>query len=364
MGAFATAHGSAPAREGAILRLTTFDGVEGLGEASPVPGFGAGALADALDVIIALAPRVAGRDLDEVDALLAALDYGAPGVAAAACAFDTAICDLRARAAGVAVADLLRPPTDRGRPSSVVVNATVGAPGPAAASQLARRAAEAGFGCVKLKVGVMGSREAEIARVAAVRAALGPAIRLRLDANGAWGVDEAIAIIRAVERYGIELVEQPAPVDDLAGLARVRAAVDTPIAADESVGGPEQARQVVAAGAADVLIVKPIPAGGLRRAREVIALAQAAGLRALVTTTIDSGVGVAAALHLAATLPAPPLACGLATGPLLVGDLIAAPLYARAGALALPEAPGLGVRLDERQIARYGGGWHEVGRDA
>jgi len=199
---------------------------------------------------------------------------------------------------------------------------------------------------------VMGSREAEIARVAAVRAALGPAIRLRLDANGAWGVDEAIAIIRAVERYGIELVEQPAPVDDLAGLARVRAAVDTPIAADESVGGPEQARQVVEAGAADVLIVKPIPAGGLRRAREVIALAQAAGLRALVTTTIDSGVGVAAALHLAATLPAPPLACGLATGPLLVGDLIAAPLYARAGAARSAWPRRAARRAADRQVWR------------
>jgi o-succinylbenzoate synthase len=321
-----------------------------------VPGFGGGTLDDAIGMIAELAPQLTGRDLSEAEALLTALDYRLPGVAAAACALDTALCDLRARAAHISLAALLGGCAAR----SVPVNATIGAPEPAAAALSARRAVEAGFSCVKLKVGVAGSPEAELMRIAAVRAALGPDVRLRLDANGAWGVEAAIAIIRAAERYELELVEQPALADDLAGLARVRASVATPIAADEPVAGPEQARRVIAAGAADVLVVKPMLAGGPRRAREVIALAQAAGLRTLVTSTIDSGVGVAMALHLAATLPAPPLACGLATGPLLAADLLAAPLVAHAGAMALPDAPGLGVALDERQIARYGGGWHDM----
>src|SRR5262249_50094055 len=154
---------------------------------------------------------------------------------------------------------------------------------------------------------------AELARIAAIRATLGADVRLRIDANAAWDVPEAIAIIRAAERYQLELVEQP--VADLAGMAQVRAASPTPIAADESVGGPPHATKVIAAGAADVLVIKPMMAGGLRRARAIIVQAQLAGLQALVTTTIDAGVGVAAALHLAATLP-PQLACGLATGPL------------------------------------------------
>jgi o-succinylbenzoate synthase len=355
-GTFATAHGSAPAREGVLLRLVAAGGLEGLGEASPVPAFGGGTLDDVLRMIAIIAPRLIGRDLSEADELLTKLDYTLPGVAAAACALDTAICDLRAQAAGVPLAALLGGDAAR----SVLVNATIGAPEPADAALSARRAAEAGFKSVKLKVSITRSHDAELGRIAAVRQALGPSIRLRLDANGAWGVEEAIAFIRAAERFELELVEQPVRPDDLAGMARVRAAVATPIAADESVAGPEQAHHVIDAGAADVLVVKPILAGGLRRAREVIALAQAAGLQALVTSTIDSGIGVAAALHLAATLPAPALACGLATGPLLAADLLAEPLVARDGFIVLPEAPGLGVRLDERQIARYCHGWYEV----
>ena len=205
----------------------------------------------------------------------------------------------------------------------------------------------------------MGTREAELARIAAVRATVGAGVRLRIDANAAWDVPEAIAIIRAAERYQLELVEQPVAADDLAGMAVVRASVDTPIAADESVGGPEQAAQVIAAGAADVLVIKPMMAGGLRRARTIIAQAQLASVQTLVTTTIDAGVGVAAALHLAATLPTP-LACGLATGPLLVGDLLIQPIVVRNGALHVPDQPGLGVRIDEHQVALYASGWQEV----
>ena len=145
-------------------------------------------------------------------------------------------------------------------------------------------------------------------------------------------------------------------------MARIRKSVHTPIAADESVGGPQQAAQVIAASAADVLVIKPMMAGGLRRARAIIAQAQRAGLQTLVTTTIDAGVGVAAALHLAATLPTP-LACGLATGALLVGDLLAQPIVVRNGALHVPDQPGLGVRMDERQMALYASGWQEVAAD-
>jgi L-alanine-DL-glutamate epimerase-like enolase superfamily enzyme len=185
---------------------------------------------------------------------------------------------------------------------------------------------------------------------------------LRIDANAAWDVPEAIAIIRAAERYQLELIEQPVAAHDLAGMAQVRAAVHTPIAADESVGGPEQAERVIAAGAADILVIKPMMAGGLRRARAIIAQAQLAGLATFVTTTIDTGVGVAAALHLAATLPTP-LACGLATSQLLVGDLLVQPMIVRNGALHVPDQPGLGVRIDERQVALYASGWQEEAAD-
>jgi L-Ala-D/L-Glu epimerase len=352
---FTTAHGSEQARLGAIIRVTADDGRVGLGEAAPLPAFGGGTLDDTLAQITKLASHIAGHDLDAALALLDRLDYAEAGMSAAACGFDTALLDVKAQVAGLPLAKLL----DMRASAAVPVNAAVGAVDISAACRAAGQAAQAGILCVKLKVGVTGTGEAELARIAAVRATLGADIRLRIDANAAWDVQEAIAIIRAAERYQLELVEQPVAPDDLAGMALVRASVHTPIAADESVGGPQQAAQVIAAGAADVLVIKPMMAGGLRRARAIIAQAQLAGLQTLVTTTIDAGVGVAAALHLAATLPTP-LACGLATGTLLVGDLLVQPIVVRNGALYVPEQPGLGVSIDERQVALYASGWQEV----
>jgi o-succinylbenzoate synthase len=358
MAAFTTAHGSEHERLGAIIRLVADDGRVGLGEAAPLAAFGGGTIDDTLARVAELARGIAGRDLDSGLALLDRLDYRTAGMSAAACGFDTALLDLRAQAAGLPLARLL----DARAADAVAVNATVGAADTAAASRAAGQAARSGIRCVKLKVGVVGTRAAELARVAAVRAAIGADIALRLDANAAWDVPEATAIIRAAERYDLELVEQPVAPGDLAGMAQVRGSVQAPIAADESVGGPEQAQRVIAAGAADVLVVKPMMAGGLRRAHSIIGLAQQAGLRTLVTTTIDAGVGVAAALHLAATLPMP-LACGLATGTLLRGDLLVQPIVFRNGALHLPDQPGLGVYLDQRQVALYASGWQEVAAD-
>ena len=355
---FTTAHGSEPARLGAIIRVTADDGRVGLGEAAPLPAFGGGTLNDTLAQIAQLAAGIVGQDIDAALALLDQLDYTEAGMSAAACGFDTALLDVKAQVAGLQLARLLA----AGAASAVPVNATVGALNTAAACRAAGQAAQAGILCVKLKVGFLSTRDAELARIAAVRATIGADVRLRIDANGAWDVPEAIAIIRAAERYQLELVEQPVAAFDLAGMALVRASVHTPIAADESVGGPEQAERVIAAGAADILVIKPMMAGGLRRARAIIAQAQLAGLATLVTTTIDTGVGVAAALHLAAMLPMP-LACGLATGSLLVGDLLIQPIIVRNGALYVPDQPGLGVSIDERQVALYASGWQEVAAD-
>lgn len=351
--AFTTAHGSDLVRAGAVVRLTLADGRVGLGEASPLPAFGGGTLDDTLAVLAQFAPLLVGHSLAEAAALLDQQDMAAPGMSALGCAIDTALLDLDAQVAGVPLAQAL----EGAAASAVPANATVGAADTAAACRAAEAAIAAGFGCVKLKVGVAATPAAEVERIAAVRGAIGPQAQLRLDANAAWDVPDAVAIIRAAEEFTLALVEQPVAAHDLAGMRAVRAAVRTPIAADEAVSGPEQAARVIAAGAADVLVVKPMMSGGLRRGRAIIALAHAVGVQTLVTTTIDAGVGVAAALHLAATLPPPLLPCGLATGALLTGDLLEQPISLRNGAIPLPVQPGLGVRLDERQLARHAGRW-------
>lgn len=339
---FVTAHGRATAREGLILRLSTDAGVVGLGEAAPLPEFGGGTVADAAALLADLTPALTGVTLSALLDRLAALPLDRPGAAAVRCGLETAALDALGRARGVPLAALLAPD----HADTVPLNATVGAPGADAAAAAARRAVAEGFATIKLKVGVAGSAAAELARVAAVRAAVGPGVALRLDANGAWQPNQAIALLRRLAAYDLDLVEQPVPAGDLAGLARVRRAVDVPLAADESATTLAAVRALLRAEAVDAIVVKPMVAGGPRAARTIIEAALDAGLRAIVTTTLDAGIGVAAALHVAATLPAPIPACGLATGALLATDLLQHPLPIARGWMAVPEGGGVGVDLE------------------
>ena len=352
---YVTARGAVTYREGLIIELTAEDGLAGLGEAAPVPE--ADVSGDALSRTLAtLAPRLLRRQPNDFD-VKALLDSDEAG-RALACAVDTAACDLLARHRGVSVAHFLSP----NAAAAVAVNALVTAPSPESAARDAAEARVAGFGAVKLKVGTAASLDEERRRVAAVREALGPDVKLRLDANGAWGVDQAIEAIRALAAYRVEYVEQPIAPGNLESLRRVQDAVATPVAADEDVTSPEAARRLLDAGAAHVLVLKPQRLGGLRPSREVIDAATAAGVKVVVTTSIESGVGTAACLHLAASLPDVGRAHGLATLDLLEDDLILdSGLPIVKGCMRLPEGPGLGVRLDEAALARYSDGWREAG---
>ncbi len=330
-------------REGLLLRLTTASGLVGLGEASPHPAAGPGAAQELDDVLTRVGPQLLGSDVE----CLADVAVPAP----LACAFDTAALDLLAQERGISVAALLSK-----RPqASVAVNATVGSEADDEAAAQARAAREAGFTCVKLKVGMEGSIEAEGRRVAGVREALGSDMQLRLDTNGAWSVEQAISTIEALEEFDLEFIEQPVSAGDLEGLRRVREAVRTPIAADESITSLDAAQRVLELKAAQVLVVKPMVVGGLRPAMQIADAAREAGVATVITTTIDAGVGTAAALHLAAALPEGGPACGLATGSLLAGDVVREPLPVRDGRMAVPRSPGLGVELDENSLGQFGG---------
>jgi o-succinylbenzoate synthase len=164
-----------------------------------------------------------------------------------------------------------------------------------------------GFPAVKVKVGRTDPGD-DLDLVAAVRDAVGPAVALRVDANGAWDIDTAEAMIGRLARFDLELVEQPvAGLDDL---ARLRRRVDVPVAADESVRSVGDARCLATLEAADLIVLKVQPLGGVRTALRV---AETAGVPALVTTMRETSVGIAAGLALAAALPELPYACGLAT---------------------------------------------------
>ena len=218
-----------------------------------------------------------------------------------------------------------------------------------------RRGSERRLPCVKLKVGGAGGTAEELARAVAVRRALGPEIKLRLDANGAWSAPEAIETIQALEECDLELVEQPVPPGSVEGMKLVRENVETPIATDEGVTDLAAAIRLLDAEVAQFLVVKPMVVGGLRAALEIAKLGERCGVAAIVTTTIDSGVGTAAALHLAAALPSDGPACGLATASLLKASLIARPLVIERGRMHVPAGPGLGVDIDYRSLSLFAG---------
>ncbi|TDC63289.1 O-succinylbenzoate synthase [Actinomadura sp. GC306] len=228
---------------------------------------------------------------------------------------------------------------------TVPVNVTIPAVGPERAHAMTK---ESGCRTAKVKVAERGQSDADdLARVEAVRDAIGPHGRVRVDVNGAWDVDRAARMIRSLDRWELEYVEQPCAT--LEELALVRRRVDVPIAADESIRRAEDPLKVRAAGAADVAVLKVQPLGGVAAALRV---AEACGLPVVVSSAVETSVGLAAGVALAAALPELPFACGLGTLSLLRGDVVDDPLVPVAGdvpvrrpsvaeeALSRWEAPG------------------------
>jgi O-succinylbenzoate synthase len=237
----------------------------------------------------------------------------------------------------------------------IPVNVTIPAVGPERAFEMTK---ESGCRTAKVKVAERGQGDADdLARVEAVRAAIGPEGRVRIDVNGRWDVDHAARMIRALDRWELEYAEQPCAT--LEELARVRRRVDVPIAADESIRRAEDPLKVRAAGAADIAVLKVQPLGGVAAALRV---AEACGLPVVVSSAVETSVGLAAGAALAAALPELPYACGLATLSLLEGDVAGDPL--------LPVAGEIEVRrpvVDEEALRRWeapGAGWRGRALDA
>jgi o-succinylbenzoate synthase len=230
------------------------------------------------------------------------------------------------------------------RRAAIGVNATV----PAVTADEVPRVLARFAGCrtAKVKVADPGQTLADdLARVAAVREALGPEGRVRVDANGAWNVDEAERAVHALAPFDLEYVEQPcAELDDLVELRTRIGYLDIPVAADESVRKADDPLRVARAGAADLLIVKAQPLGGVRRALAVVA---ASGLPAVVSSALDTSVGLAMGAALAASLPELDYDCGLGTSALLSADVCDPPLRAENGMLPVGRVTPSSARLAE-----------------
>ena len=332
-----------PARHGLLIELGADDGTIGIGEASPHPAADAEVLEGMTGAIARIGTSLIAAGTVNLQA--PPPQFAAVGAGAARAGLEMAWFDLAGQAAGRRVADLL----GGARQARIPVNAMMDQVDPSEAAVAAQHAVGMGYRCLKLKV-IPHNVAAAVAQVEAVHATLGSGVSIRVDANGGWTVEEAIDAIPRLAVYGIEYVEQP--VVEIADMAVVRAAVATPLAADECVSDVASVHRIAELGAADIVIVKPTLLG-LHTAAAVVRAAHECGLGAVVTSTLDTSVGIAAALHLAATLPDPIPACGLATAPLLTGDLVHDPLVPTNGELCLPPEPGLGVRLDHEALRRW-----------
>lgn len=349
-----TAAGRIGEREGVLVRLYGSAGALGAGEATPIAGFEMERVDESWETLVALAPRLVGEDVRDLEAILDGVETSAPQAPCARSALDAALHDAAARIEGRTVAAWLAARSGRRARRSVRVNALLGARDPERLAAAAARAVAEGFETLKLKVS--GSCiEDDVERVRAVRRTAGRRARLRLDANGGWKEDEARDALARLAPFEIELVEQPVDANDLAALARLRAESGVRVAADESAAGLSRAARVITLRAADAICIKLGACGGIRPALQLAEHAAAAGIGVFVTSGLDGAIARAAALQLAAALPGPLPACGLATGDLLRDDLAACPGPVR-GALVLPRAAGLGVSPAAAALARIGVG--------
>ncbi len=321
-----TSYGEVAERELLLLRIEDRRGRVAWGEAAALEPYD-GVSTERCRAALEAHAEVLRRGIARGGAALLDACRDADPLPQALAAVDVALWDLAGQRELRPIADLLA-----GRPSArVPVGSVIAAASPDTAAASARDAAGAGFGCVKLKVGTGD----DASRVAAVRDAVGPRVALRLDANGAWTVEQAVAAIDSLARFEPELVEEP--VHGVAALREVRERSTVQIAMDETAAEPG----AIGSGATDAVCLKLGRAGGISALLAQASLARAAGATIYLASTLDGPIGIAAAIHCAAALNVS-TPCGLATLGLFE-DIDAGPLEPRSGTITVPQAPGLGI---------------------
>ncbi|WP_302295063.1 dipeptide epimerase [Pyramidobacter piscolens] len=291
---FKTAVRRVDAMTDVLVRITDGDGRMGWGSAPPtgkVTGDTAGAILGAVDEH--LRPALLGRDGEDLNGNLDVVEAALVGNASAKAALDIALHDLWAKTLGQPVWKLLG-----GSGADVETDVTISVNPPEEMARDALSAVKRGFKCLKTKVGV--GAEIDFARLKAIREAVGPEPRIRIDANQGWEPAEAVRVLNrmADAGFGIELVEQPVKARDLKGMAYVTANSPIPVVADEACWSPEQALNILNLGAANSVNVKLMKCGGLRQARRITAVAESLGARVMIGCMLEGKVSCAAAVHL------------------------------------------------------------------
>ncbi len=335
---FKTALRTVTAVDDILVRITTDDGQVGFGEAPPtavITGDTKGSIRCAIEEFIA--PNLVGMDIENLDGIMRKLHSCILKNTSAKAAVDMAVYDLFAKSCGKSLYQVLG-----GNKQEIETDLTISVNDIDEMVADSVKAVEQGFGILKIKVGKESLKDME--RIKAIRQAVGPDIRLRIDANQGWSAKDAVRIIRTMEDMGIDmdLVEQPVKAHDFAGMKYVTSQVHTPILADESVFSVEDAVHLIQERAADLLNIKLMKTGGIYEALKICAMAESYGVECMIGCMLESKIAVSAAAHLAAGK-------GIITradldGPSLCKEdpYIGGPSYIGSRIL-MNETPGLGI---------------------
>ncbi|MCI8401523.1 MAG: dipeptide epimerase [Lachnospiraceae bacterium] len=279
-----------------VVRVTADDGRTGFGEAPPtavITGDTLGSVRCAIEDFIA--PSILGMDIENLDGVMEKLHGCILKNTSAKAAVDMAVYDLYAQSCGKPLYQVLG-----GRRAQIETDLTISVNPVEEMAADSIKAVAQGFHILKIKVGKEGRED--VRRIQAIREAVGPAVRLRVDANQGWSAKEAVRIIRSLEDKGldIDLVEQPVKAHDFAGMQYVTANVATPVLADESVFSTEDAIRLIQGQAADLINIKLMKTGGIHEALKICAVAETYGVECMIGCMLESKIAVSAAAHLAA----------------------------------------------------------------
>jgi L-alanine-DL-glutamate epimerase-like enolase superfamily enzyme len=334
-----------------LVKVHTDEGVIGVGEASCTPRWsGEDQVTGAHLIRTYLEPLLIGEDPTRIEHLTAKFRLAFAGNYFTKSAVEMALWDIAGKVANKPVYEMLGGRLREFVPTKWSVSGVQ----PEKAAEIARWAIGKGFKAMKVKVGI--EPDGDVARVRAVREAIGPQIKLGVDANGGWGAEDAVKTIERLCEFNIYFAEQPVSPEDVAVMADVRKKIRVPVIADESVYTLQDAMTLARLGAADVLSIYVGKAAGIGPAKKIADFAQKAGLKSTVGSNLELGVGSAAMVHLA-------IACGGINAEEFPCDIIG-PFYYQDDIVRMPLAivpgraepnglPGLGVELDEEKISKY-----------
>ena len=335
-----------------LVRIHFSDGSTGIGEGTTIGGLAYGAESPEgmkLAVDTYFAPVLLQADPNRVGSTMAAIGNVAQGNHFAKCAVEIALLDAVGKRKGLALSELLG-----GRRHDRLPVAWTLASGDTARdiAEAEKMLAERRHDIFKLKIG-KGDPRANVAHVASIKRALGDRASVRVDINQAWSEATASSMLPLLRDAGVDLIEQPIALRNVAGMARLTRETSVAVMADESLNGPESAFEFARCAAADVFAIKIMQSGGVFAAGKVAAIAEAAGIGLYGGTMLEAGVATCASAHLFSTFEKLEWGTELFGPLLLTEEILVEPLDYRDFSLAVPSGPGLGIALDEERVARF-----------